>query len=109
MVQGRAAAARDAEVGRVSRALWTALALAGAVLVETALAHLVSSPGRFLDPFLLVVVYCALSGGETHGMLAGAAAGWVQDVHVRRARARAVGALQAGGGLRRSASRAAAS
>jgi rod shape-determining protein MreD len=64
----------------VSRALWTAVAIAGAVLVETALAHLVSSPGRYLDPFLLVVVYCALSFGETHGMLAGAAAGWVQDV-----------------------------
>jgi rod shape-determining protein MreD len=60
--------------------LWTALALVGALLVETALAHLVSSPGRYLDPFLLVVVYCALVRGETHGMLAGAAAGWVQDV-----------------------------
>jgi rod shape-determining protein MreD len=64
----------------VSRVTWTALALVGAVLVETALAHLVSSPGRYLDPFLLVVVYCALTRGETHGMLAGAAAGWVQDV-----------------------------
>jgi rod shape-determining protein MreD len=64
----------------MSRGLWTALALVGAVLVETALAHLVSSPGRYLDPFLLVVVYCALVRGETHGMLAGAAAGWVQDV-----------------------------
>jgi rod shape-determining protein MreD len=64
----------------VSRALWTALALVGAVLVETGLAHLVASPGRYLDPFLLVAVYCALSFGETHGMLAGAAAGWVQDV-----------------------------
>jgi rod shape-determining protein MreD len=64
----------------VSRALWTAVALAGAVLVETALAHLVALPGRYLDPFLLVVVYCALNFGETHGMLAGAAAGWVQDV-----------------------------
>jgi len=64
----------------VSRALWTAVALAGAVLVETGLAHLVASPGRYLDPFLLVVVYCALVFGETHGMLAGAAAGWVQDV-----------------------------
>jgi rod shape-determining protein MreD len=63
----------------VSRALWTALALAGAVLVETGLAHLVTAPGRYLDPFLLVVVYCALVFGETHGMLAGAAAGWVQD------------------------------
>lgn len=63
----------------MSRALWTAAALAGAVLVETGLAHLVTAPGRYLDPFLLVVVYCALVFGETHGMLAGAAAGWVQD------------------------------
>ena len=63
----------------MSRALWTAVALAGAVLVETALGHLVASPGRYLDPFLLVMVYCALSFGETHSMLAGAAAGWVQD------------------------------
>ena len=63
----------------MSRAFWTALAIAGAVLVETALGYLVASPGRYLDPFLLVVVYCALVGGETHGMLAGAAAGWVQD------------------------------
>ena len=64
----------------MSRALWTAVAIAGAVLVETALTYLVASPGRYLDPFLLVVIYCALSFGETHGMLAGAAAGWVQDV-----------------------------
>lgn len=64
----------------MSRALWTAVALAGAVLVETALSHLVSSPGRYLDPFLLVVLYCALRFGETHGMLAGAAAGWLQDI-----------------------------
>jgi rod shape-determining protein MreD len=65
----------------MSRAVWTtAMALAGAVLVETALAHLVSWPGRYLDPFLLVVVYCALVRGETHGMLAGATAGWLQDV-----------------------------
>ena len=61
------------------RALGTAAALAGAVLVETALGYIVPSPGRYLDPFLLVVVYCALAGGETHGMLAGAAGGWVQD------------------------------
>jgi rod shape-determining protein MreD len=63
----------------VSRAFWTALAVAGAVLVETALGYLVASPGRYVDPFLLVVVYCALVGGETHGMLAGVAAGWAQD------------------------------
>jgi rod shape-determining protein MreD len=63
----------------VSRAFWTGLAIAGAVLVETALGYLVPVPGRYLDPFLLVAVYCALAGGETHGMLAGTAAGWVQD------------------------------
>jgi rod shape-determining protein MreD len=63
----------------VSRAFWTGLAIVGAVLVETALGYLFPGPGRLLDPFLLVVVYCSLSGGETHGMLAGAAAGWVQD------------------------------
>ena len=63
----------------MSRAVWTAVAIAGAVLVETALGYLMASPGRLLDPFLLVVVYCALVGGETHGMLAGAVAGWIQD------------------------------
>jgi rod shape-determining protein MreD len=61
------------------RGFWTAVAILGAVLVETALSYLLSAPGRYLDPFLLVVVYCALVGGETQGMLAGAAAGWVQD------------------------------
>jgi rod shape-determining protein MreD len=64
----------------VSRAFWTGLAITGAVLVETALGYLVPAPGRYLDPFLLVVVYCALSGTDVNGMLAGAAAGWVQDV-----------------------------
>jgi rod shape-determining protein MreD len=63
----------------MSRTVWTVLAVAAAVLLETALGYLVPAPGRYLDPFLLVVVYCALSGGEVHGMLAGAAAGWVQD------------------------------
>ena len=64
----------------MSRVFWTGLAIVGAVLVETALGYLVPAPGRYLDPFLLVAVYCALAGNETHGMLAGAAAGWVQDV-----------------------------
>ena len=64
----------------MSRAFWTGLAIAGAVLVETTLGYLVPAPGRYLDPFLLVAVYCALSGNEVHGMFAGAAAGWVQDV-----------------------------
>ena len=63
----------------MSRVFWTGVAIGAAVLVETTLAYLVASPGRYLDPFLLVVVYCALAGGETYGMLAGATAGWVQD------------------------------
>jgi hypothetical protein len=61
--------------------VWTAVAIVGALLVETGLSYLVTEPGRYLDPFLLVVVYCALTRGEAHGMLAGMAAGWVQDVH----------------------------
>lgn len=64
----------------MKRLFWTAVAILGAVLVETALGYLVSEPGRYLDPFLLVVVYCALSGGEGQGLLAGTAAGWVQDL-----------------------------
>jgi rod shape-determining protein MreD len=63
------------------RAVWTGVAIVGALLVETALGYLVPEPGQYLDPFLLVVVYCALRRGETHGMLSGVAAGWVQDVH----------------------------
>ena len=65
----------------MKRLVWTAVAIVGALLVETGLGYLMAEPGRYLDPFLLVVVYCALSGGESHGMLAGMAAGWVQDVH----------------------------
>jgi rod shape-determining protein MreD len=64
----------------VTRAFWFGLALLGAVLVQTALGYVVSGPGRFVDPFLLIVVYTALVAGETRGMLAGVAAGWVQDV-----------------------------
>jgi rod shape-determining protein MreD len=63
------------------RALWTGLALAAALLAETALSHIAPAQARLFDPFLLVLVYCGLLGGETHGMLAGMAAGWVQDVH----------------------------
>jgi rod shape-determining protein MreD len=65
----------------MKRTVWTGIAIVGALLLETALGYVVSEPGRYLDPFLLVVVYCALKGGETHGTLAGVAAGWVQDIH----------------------------
>lgn len=60
---------------------WTAAALLGALLVQTALSQIAPAHARVLDPFLIVAVYCALTGGELHGMLAGAAAGWVQDIH----------------------------
>ncbi len=63
------------------RVFWTALAILLALLVQTALGRLLPLQARLFDPFLLVVVYCGLTGGETHGMLAGAAAGWVQDAH----------------------------
>jgi rod shape-determining protein MreD len=55
------------------------LAILSAFLFQSALAWLAPSYARFVDPFLVVVVSCALAGGETHGMLAAAAAGWVQD------------------------------
>lgn len=64
----------------MTRAFWFGLALLGAVLVQTALGYVVPGPGRYVDPFLLIVVYTALVAGETRGMLAGVAAGWVQDV-----------------------------
>jgi rod shape-determining protein MreD len=60
---------------------WTALALLVALLLQTALTQIAPGHARILDPFLIVLVYCGLTGGEMHGMLAGAAAGWIQDIH----------------------------
>jgi rod shape-determining protein MreD len=58
----------------------TALALLAAVVVASAFGQLTPGLGRVVDPFLIVVVYCGLRGGETHGMLTGMVAGWIQDV-----------------------------
>jgi cell shape-determining protein MreD len=63
------------------RYAWTAAALLLALVLQSALGILLPSEVRVVDPFLVVVVYCGLTGGETHGMLAGAAAGWIQDIH----------------------------
>jgi rod shape-determining protein MreD len=63
------------------KALWTGAAILAALLVQTALSQLAPAHARVFDPFLLVLVYCGLTGGEVHGMLAGAAGGWVQDAH----------------------------
>jgi cell shape-determining protein MreD len=60
---------------------WTAAAIVGALLAQTVLSLLVPGYARVFDPFLLVLVYCGLTGGASRAMLAGAAAGWVQDVH----------------------------
>jgi rod shape-determining protein MreD len=62
------------------RVFWTLLAIALATVLQTALSHVWPGQRLLFDPFLLVMVYCGLTRGETHGMLAGAAAGWVQDV-----------------------------
>ena len=62
-------------------AFWTAAAIVGALLLQTILSLVIPGYARVFDPFLLVLVYCGLTGGATRAMLAGAAAGWVQDVH----------------------------
>ncbi len=58
----------------------TGLGLIAALALQTALSLVLPRESRLFDPFLLVVVYCGLVFGETHGMLAGAAAGWIQDL-----------------------------
>lgn len=58
----------------------TLVALVVALAVQTGLGLVLPRESRLLDPFLLVVVYCGLVFGETHGMLAGAIAGWIQDL-----------------------------
>jgi rod shape-determining protein MreD len=56
----------------------TLAALLLALLLQSALTQLAPAQA-LLDPFLIVVVYCGLAFGEAHGMLTGAAAGWIQD------------------------------
>jgi len=62
------------------RAFWTLLAIGTAAVLQSGLSIVLPRAPHSFDPFLLVVVYCGLTYGETHGMLAGAVAGWVQDV-----------------------------
>jgi hypothetical protein len=62
------------------RAAWAAGALLLALAWQTAVTRLAPGYAWLLDPFLLVVLYFGLTGGELQGMLVGAAAGWVQDV-----------------------------
>ena len=63
------------------RVVATLAALLLALLAQTALTRLAPAPARLFDPFLLILVFCGLAGGEVHGMLAGAAGGWIQDAN----------------------------
>lgn len=63
------------------KSFWTGLALVAALLVQSALSKGLPGAARYFDPFLLVVVYCGLTGGSSRGMVVGVCAGWVQDVH----------------------------
>ena len=62
------------------KTFWTLLAIALAAVLQSGLSLIIPRAPLTFDPFLLVVVYCGLTYGETHSMLAGAVAGWVQDV-----------------------------
>lgn len=57
-----------------------ALTLLAALLLQTALTRVLPAQARIFDPFLLVMVYYGLSGGESRGMLVGALGGWIQDI-----------------------------
>jgi rod shape-determining protein MreD len=62
------------------RIFWTILAIALAAALQSGLSKVFPGTPLYFDPFLLLMIYCGLTYGETHGMLAGAVAGWVQDV-----------------------------
>ena len=61
------------------KAVWVLTALALAVVVQTTLARLLVGGAAALDVALVVVVYVALKSGPVTGLLAGSAAGIVQD------------------------------
>ncbi|MET0556960.1 MAG: rod shape-determining protein MreD [Vicinamibacteria bacterium] len=62
------------------KALGVALALLAALLLQSVLTRVLPAHARIFDPFLLVMVYYGLSGGETQGMVIGAIGGWIQDI-----------------------------
>jgi rod shape-determining protein MreD len=62
------------------KALGIALALLSALLLQSALSRVLPAQARVFDPFLLVMVYYGLAGGEREGMVIGAIGGWIQDI-----------------------------
>ena len=61
------------------------LAVAGtllfALLLQSGLSLALPESAVLLDPFLLAIVYFALSRGEEFGLWVGTAAGWIQEVY----------------------------
>jgi rod shape-determining protein MreD len=62
------------------KAFGIALALLAALLLQTALTKVLPAQARIFDPFLLLMVYYGLAGGESQGMLVGGLGGWIQDI-----------------------------
>ncbi len=62
-------------------ALVAILSLGIALTLQAGLSLTGPTLAHAFDPFLIVVVFFALRHGDTGGMLAGAAAGWIQDLH----------------------------
>jgi rod shape-determining protein MreD len=63
------------------RVFWTVAGIVLALAVQSVLSTLFPAQAYLLDPFLIVLVYTALTHGEAAGMIVGTVAGWVQDVH----------------------------
>jgi rod shape-determining protein MreD len=61
------------------KSAWVVLAVAAAILLQTMLGRFVLRGAVIVDLVLVVVVYVALSAGPVTGLLAGAAAGLLQD------------------------------
>jgi hypothetical protein len=61
------------------RTLTTVVVLAIALALQTSLARFLTPGGGLVDFVFIAVVYIALSGGPTEGMIAGALAGLAQD------------------------------
>jgi hypothetical protein len=61
------------------RAIVTVLVIAIALALQTSLARFVTPGAALVDLVFVAVIYIALSGGPTEGLIAGAVAGLAQD------------------------------
>jgi hypothetical protein len=65
-----------------------------AFLTQSLLSWMLPMQAPILDPFLIVVVYCGLVGGENHGMLAGSPGQVGSWTSISEARCSALGLVQ---------------